>query len=51
MPAWNIQVPEALDNAVETVVKSGRYQSKAEFIRSAVREKLDQLGITNERGK
>lgn len=49
MPNWNIIVPDALDKAVEEVVKSGRFQSKAEFIRTAVREKLEKLGFTNSR--
>jgi len=51
VPQWNVKVSKALDEAVNNVVKAGRYSSKAEFIRSAVREKLDSMGYKNSRVK
>lgn len=37
---WNFSVPTALDDAVIGVVEAGKYKSKAEFIREAVRRLL-----------
>jgi len=43
---WNISVPKPLNEALNTAVDKDFHQSKAEFIRSAVREKLAKMGIT-----
>lgn len=43
---WNIQVPEALDKAVDVAVAKDWHYTKTEFIREAVREKLKSLGIS-----
>ncbi|MCS7124693.1 MAG: ribbon-helix-helix domain-containing protein [Candidatus Bathyarchaeota archaeon] len=43
---WNIQVPKALDEAVNVVVAKYWHYTKVEFIREAVREKLKSLGIS-----
>lgn len=50
MKYWNIPVTEHLDNLVEKVVQLNVYVSKSDFIRSAVREKLLNMGL-KERGK
>ena len=42
---WNIQVPQALDKAVDVAVARDWHYTKTEFIREAVREKLRSLGI------
>jgi len=43
---WNIQVPQALDKAVDVAVAKDWHYTKTEFIREAVREKLKSLGIS-----
>ena len=45
---WNLQVPELLDKAVEKAITSNFHLTKAEFIRDAVREKLERIGIKPE---
>jgi len=42
---WNLYVPKSLDRAVDKVINVDWHQTKAEFIRQAVREKLISLGI------
>jgi Arc/MetJ-type ribon-helix-helix transcriptional regulator len=42
---WNIQVPKALDKAVDKAIEENWHYTKTEFIRDAVREKLKTLGI------
>lgn len=42
---WNFQVPEPLNEAVEEAIEIDYHVTKAEFIRSAVREKLRQMGL------
>ena len=42
---WNLQVPKSLDEAVELAVKRDWHQTKAEFIREAVRKELERRGI------
>ncbi|MEM3700998.1 MAG: ribbon-helix-helix domain-containing protein [Candidatus Bathyarchaeia archaeon] len=43
---WNIQVPKALDKAVDEAITKNWHYTKTEFIREAVREKLIALGIS-----
>ena len=40
---WSIQVPKALDDEVEEVVKKGIHMTKAELIRVAVKLYLQKL--------
>lgn len=42
---WNLYVPKPLDEAVDKVLHRDWHQTKAEFIRQAVREKLLSLGV------
>lgn len=42
---WNLYVPKPLDQAVDKVINADWHQTKAEFIRQAVREKLTSLGV------
>jgi Arc/MetJ-type ribon-helix-helix transcriptional regulator len=41
---WNFQVPVKLDEAIEKIVASDFHLTKAEYIREAVREKLERAG-------
>jgi len=43
---WNIQVPKALDEAVDKLIIQNFHMTKAEFIRDAVREKLTKHNVT-----
>jgi len=40
---WNIQVPKPLDAAVEEAVSKDMHASKSEFVRDAVRRKLERI--------
>jgi Arc/MetJ-type ribon-helix-helix transcriptional regulator len=42
---WNIPVPELLDNSLEKAVRQKTYVSKADFVRDAVRHKLEEMDI------
>jgi metal-responsive CopG/Arc/MetJ family transcriptional regulator len=42
---WNIQVPKPLDKAVDKLITQTFHMTKAEFIREAVREKLEKHGV------
>jgi Arc/MetJ-type ribon-helix-helix transcriptional regulator len=42
---WNIPVTEQLDKSVEKAVQINAHVSKADFIRDAVREKLEKMGL------
>jgi len=42
---WNLQVPKSLDKAVDKAVLSDWHYTKTEFIRDAVRQKLNSMGI------
>ena len=42
---WNVPVTEPLDDALEHAVKVNAHVSKADFIREAVRGKLDRMGL------
>jgi Arc/MetJ-type ribon-helix-helix transcriptional regulator len=42
---WNIPVPKVLDSALEEAVKDkGIYSNKSDFVRDAVRRRLEELG-------
>ncbi len=43
---WNIKVPKTLNETVNEAVSIDSHISKAEFVRSAVREKLEGMGFT-----
>jgi Arc/MetJ-type ribon-helix-helix transcriptional regulator len=42
---WNIPVTEFLDKSVEKAVHLDAHVSKSDFIRDAVREKLQRMGF------
>ncbi len=44
---WNIPVTAHLDQCVERVVQAGLFVSKSDFVRNAVREKLERMGTPN----
>jgi hypothetical protein len=46
---WNIPVERSFDKAVEAALELNWSCTKAEFVRSAVREKLLELGINPQR--
>jgi Arc/MetJ-type ribon-helix-helix transcriptional regulator len=42
---WNIPVPKVLDDALEQAVKEKSiYSNKSDFVRDAVRRRLEELG-------
>jgi len=41
---WNIPVPKLLDDALEEAVRNQTYVSKSDFVRDAVRRRLEELG-------
>jgi len=41
---WNIPVPKALDEALEQAIKRDTHLTKADFVRDAVRRRLEELG-------
>jgi len=38
---WNIPVPEHLDRQLETYIAKDAFKTKSEFIRTAVRDRLE----------
>lgn len=42
---WNIPVTETLDNALEQAISVDSHSSKAEFVRDAVRRRLEEMGF------
>jgi Arc/MetJ-type ribon-helix-helix transcriptional regulator len=42
---WNIPVSKTLDEALEQAVNRDSHSSKSEFVRDAVRRKLEELGF------
>lgn len=38
---WNIPVPEHLDNQLEEYIEKDAFKTKSEFIRAAVRDRLE----------
>ena len=41
---WNIPVSKTLDDALELAANSDSHSSKSEFVRDAVRRRLEQMG-------
>lgn len=56
---WNIPVPRVLDDALEEAVRKDTHSTKSDFVRDAVRRRLEELGFkpqifwteTNPRGR
>jgi Arc/MetJ-type ribon-helix-helix transcriptional regulator len=42
---WCIPVPKTLDDALETAVTLDSHSSKSEFVRDAVRRRLEEMGF------
>ena len=42
---WNIPVPRTLDDALEQAVTLDSHSSKSEFVRDAVRRRLEEMGF------
>lgn len=42
---WNVPVNRMLNKALEDAIKLAGYRTKTEFIREAVRRRLEELGI------
>jgi Arc/MetJ-type ribon-helix-helix transcriptional regulator len=42
---WNIPVPKVLDDALEEVVRKDTHSTKSDFVRDAVRRRLEELGF------
>jgi Arc/MetJ-type ribon-helix-helix transcriptional regulator len=42
---WNIPVPKALDEALEQAVKKDTHSTKSDFVRDAVRRRLEEMGF------
>jgi Arc/MetJ-type ribon-helix-helix transcriptional regulator len=42
---WNIPVTATLDQALEQAVSADSHSSKAEFVRDAVRRRLEDMGF------
>lgn len=38
---WHLEVPERLDQLLEEYIRKDEFKTKSEFIRDAVREKLE----------
>lgn len=42
---WNVPVPRVLDDALEEAVKRDTHSTKSDFIRDAVRRRLEDMGF------
>ena len=42
---WNVPVNRPLNDALEEAIKKAGYRTKTEFIRDAVRRRLEELGF------
>jgi Arc/MetJ-type ribon-helix-helix transcriptional regulator len=42
---WNVPVPKVLDDALEEAVRRDTHSTKSDFIRDAVRRKLEEMGF------
>jgi Arc/MetJ-type ribon-helix-helix transcriptional regulator len=42
---WNIPVPRTLDDALEEAVEKDTHSTKSDFVRDAVRRRLEELGF------
>jgi Arc/MetJ-type ribon-helix-helix transcriptional regulator len=45
---WNIPVPRILDDALEEAVVKDTHSTKSDFVRDAVRHKLEEIGFKPE---
>lgn len=43
---WNLVATKKLNEMIEQAVVKGGYLSKSDFIRTAIRKQLEELGIT-----
>jgi Arc/MetJ-type ribon-helix-helix transcriptional regulator len=43
---WQVKVPKAFDEKVQKACDSLVFSTKSDFIRQAVREKLERLGLS-----
>jgi hypothetical protein len=43
--SWNIPVPRVLDEALEEAVKRATHSTKSDFVRDAVRRRLEDMGF------
>jgi len=48
MPTTSVDIPDILYRYIETEVEEGRYQSKAEAIRSMIRKEMERRHSVNE---
>ena len=42
---WNIPISDVLDNALEQAIQLDTHSTKSEFVRDAVRRKLEDIGF------
>jgi len=42
---WNVPVNRPLNDALEEAIEKAGYRTKTEFIRDAVRRRLEELGV------
>jgi len=42
---WNIPVPVVLDEALEEAVRKDTHSTKSDFVRDAVRRRLEEMGF------
>jgi len=42
---WNIPVPELLNDAVEKAIELDMHVTKSDFVRDAVRRRLEEMGF------
>jgi Arc/MetJ-type ribon-helix-helix transcriptional regulator len=42
---WNIPVPRVLDEALEEAVRRDTHSTKSDFVRDAVRRRLEEMGF------
>lgn len=42
---WNIPVPKVLDEALEEAVRRDTHSTKSDFVRDAVRRRLEEMGF------
>ena len=42
---WNIPVPRVLDDALEEAVRNDTHSTKSDFVRDAVRRRLEEMGF------
>ena len=42
---WNIPVPKVLDDALEEAVRKDTHSTKSDFVRDAVRHRLEEIGF------